>query len=282
MYRIASTVAISMVCSISSSIFINQIIPKPQAIPLPTHNIFNVQELKTSKKAFAYHKIKSSKEDREDLIDYIELQMKAVGFNKPILEKNTLIKQIVDVANSVFKGQARKKQFVTMIGIESAFNSEALSPVGATGLTQVMPQYAADFANHCSYIDIDLEDIELPEVNLMLGACRFNYLLNQYNEDIELALIGYNAGENSRQMKQALKGEKISNDETHNYILAFNSLKNKADNKLENRIFTKEIEKVEKKEEKEDEITEYDFSSENQDSDFEDNEEENEDESEFN
>ncbi len=75
---------------------------------------------------------------------------------------------------------------VTVIGIESNGNPKAVSPVGAQGLMQLMPETAGRFG---------VEDSFDPAQNVMGGAKYLAFLMNHFEGDHVLALAGYNAGE---------------------------------------------------------------------------------------
>jgi soluble lytic murein transglycosylase-like protein len=68
---------------------------------------------------------------------------------------------------------------------ESGFNPYAISPRGALGLMQVMPNTAGVYS---------VEDLLEPEVNIEVGARYFARLLEQFDGDVALALASYNAG----------------------------------------------------------------------------------------
>lgn len=69
---------------------------------------------------------------------------------------------------------------------ESAFNRMAVSPKGASGLMQLMPETAARFG---------VKNIFDPRENIFAGAKYLRWLLNRFQGDVRLALAGYNAGE---------------------------------------------------------------------------------------
>jgi soluble lytic murein transglycosylase-like protein len=68
---------------------------------------------------------------------------------------------------------------------ESAFNALAVSPVGALGLMQLMPEVAAQ---------LGADDPMDPRQNVMAGAKYLRQLLDQHRGNVSLALASYNAG----------------------------------------------------------------------------------------
>jgi soluble lytic murein transglycosylase-like protein len=75
-----------------------------------------------------------------------------------------------------------------VIHAESAFNTQAVSAKGASGLMQLMPETAQRFGVH---------DIFDPEENIMGGVRYLRELLDTFGNDMRLALAAYNAGEKS-------------------------------------------------------------------------------------
>ena len=75
-----------------------------------------------------------------------------------------------------------------VIRAESAYNANAVSPAGAIGLMQLMPATAARYG---------VSDIYDPVQNIRGGAQYLRFLLDMFDEDLRLALAGYNAGENA-------------------------------------------------------------------------------------
>jgi len=73
-----------------------------------------------------------------------------------------------------------------VIRTESAYQANAQSHAGACGLMQLMPQTAARF---------EVRDIWDPEQNIEGGAAYLRFLLDLFDNDLRLALAGYNAGE---------------------------------------------------------------------------------------
>jgi soluble lytic murein transglycosylase-like protein len=76
-----------------------------------------------------------------------------------------------------------------LVRAESGFRNSATSPVGAIGLTQLMPSTARLFKRGVT--QTQLRD---PELNLRIGFRYLRELLDKYEGDTELALTAYNRG----------------------------------------------------------------------------------------
>jgi soluble lytic murein transglycosylase-like protein len=77
-----------------------------------------------------------------------------------------------------------------LVRAESSFRNAATSPVGATGLTQLMPRTAAWIAPGTTRAD--LRD---PRTNLDVGFRYLRYLTDKYEGNKDLALLAYNRGQ---------------------------------------------------------------------------------------
>ena len=73
----------------------------------------------------------------------------------------------------------------SVIHAESGFNAHAISPKGARGLMQLMPQTAGQ---------LGVNDAFDPEANVTGGSRYLRELLERYNFDLIKALAAYNAG----------------------------------------------------------------------------------------
>lgn len=76
-----------------------------------------------------------------------------------------------------------------LVKVESGFYVRAISPVGAVGLTQVMPATARELDPTLSYADLFHQ-----ETNLRLGFRYLRHMLDKYQGDLRLALLAYNRG----------------------------------------------------------------------------------------
>jgi len=76
-----------------------------------------------------------------------------------------------------------------LVRVESEFNQRAVSPVGALGYTQLMPETARLLKP-----GITRGQIFDRETNLRLGFRFLRILIDQYRGDVNLALLAYNRG----------------------------------------------------------------------------------------
>jgi soluble lytic murein transglycosylase-like protein len=91
-----------------------------------------------------------------------------------------------------------------LVIIESAYNTRAVSPVGAMGLTQLMPGTARE---------LGVSDAFDTEQNLRAGARYLAIQIGRFS-DIRLALAAYNSGPN----RVARLGRVPDIHETQNYV----------------------------------------------------------------
>jgi soluble lytic murein transglycosylase-like protein len=76
-----------------------------------------------------------------------------------------------------------------LVRAESEFNPRATSPVGAVGLTQVMPSTARYFEK-----GVTAERLYDPQLNLRIGFRYLRTLVREQNGNVRLALLVYNRG----------------------------------------------------------------------------------------
>lgn len=97
-----------------------------------------------------------------------------------------------------------------VISVESAFDEFAVSSKGAKGLMQLMPATARRFGVTNPFD---------PAQAIMGGTEYLRYLLTLFNNNIDLAAAGYNAGENAVLRYGGIPPYK----ETRNYVVKINS-----------------------------------------------------------
>jgi soluble lytic murein transglycosylase-like protein len=76
-----------------------------------------------------------------------------------------------------------------LVRVESVFDPRARSPVGATGLTQLMLGTAREFEPN-----VTREQLLDPDVNLRIGFKYLRGLIREYKGDLKIALLVYNRG----------------------------------------------------------------------------------------
>jgi soluble lytic murein transglycosylase-like protein len=84
-----------------------------------------------------------------------------------------------------------------IVAVESSFTPTAVSPKGARGLMQVMPQTAARYGVSSDKARSAEEKLLDPVVNLQVGTRYLRDLLARFADNIALAVAAYNAGENA-------------------------------------------------------------------------------------
>lgn len=116
----------------------------------------------------------------------------------------------------------------SVINVESSYKKEAISPVGAKGLMQILP---STFQYVCELNDIDFDENKMaqPDYNIQIGCLYLKYLFNKF-ENTQTVLCAYNAGEtivrswlnNARYSSDGKTLFNIPFEETNNYLNKIN------------------------------------------------------------
>jgi len=115
---------------------------------------------------------------------------------------------------------------VAVIKAESNFNGKAVSPRGAYGLMQIMPDTALWIAENMKLNDYKVENLYDNEINIAMGCWYINNLNTEFNGDIDLVLAAYNGGRGNVQKwlkdkEYSTDGKKLNNipfGETDKYV----------------------------------------------------------------
>ncbi len=84
-----------------------------------------------------------------------------------------------------------------VIAAESAFEPEAVSPKGAIGLMQIVPDTGERYGVAADARRTVAQKLRDPAINLRVGTRYLRDLLAMFADDLPLALAAYNAGENA-------------------------------------------------------------------------------------
>jgi len=106
------------------------------------------------------------------------------------------------------------KLIEAVVQTESAFNAQAVSPVGAQGLMQLMPATADE---------LGVTNAFNPEENIQAGSKYLKQLMDRYDGDTRLALAAYNWG-----MGNLERNPERMPQETINYVAKITGLMNPA------------------------------------------------------
>ena len=103
---------------------------------------------------------------------------------KPVLSEPEQISQLIDqVAEKI---SLAPELIHSVVAAESDYNPAAVSPVGAQGLMQLMPETAQE---------LGVQDSFDPLQNLLGGSKYLKQLLEKYEGDLDSALAAYNWGQ---------------------------------------------------------------------------------------
>jgi len=109
-----------------------------------------------------------------------------------------------------------------LIQAESSFRHEAVSPMGATGLMQIMPGTAEWLAGRMG-IGFEEGDLTDPAYNIRMGTYYLRLLINMF-EHVDTALAAYNAGMGN--VRSWLEQERYSLDGATLHTIPFTETRN--------------------------------------------------------
>lgn len=123
----------------------------------------------------------------------LELARNQLARATKVIEYSTKYRIPADLAGDIFdiamaEGIEPDLGF-RLVKLESDFNERATSPVGAIGLTQVMPATARYFVKNATR-----ERLYDRETNLRVGFRYLRTLIREYKGDLKIALLVYNRG----------------------------------------------------------------------------------------
>jgi soluble lytic murein transglycosylase-like protein len=114
-----------------------------------------------------------------------KLRKPRINFRDKDANRKRFASEIAEVAS---RYQVPEALLHAVITIESAYDPNAISRAGAVGLMQLMPATAKRYG---------VADRRNPSANLTGGTRYLKDLLVRFDSNLELALAGYNAGENA-------------------------------------------------------------------------------------
>jgi len=113
----------------------------------------------------------------------------------------------------------------SVIKVESNFSPKVVSKRGAMGLMQLMPKTALWAAEQMGIENFQVENLQNPDLNIRIGTWYLSSLLDEFNNNITLALAAYNGGRGNvanwlaQGRMQQQKEEEIPFPETRNFVL---------------------------------------------------------------
>ncbi len=111
-----------------------------------------------------------------------EVVIEAVKNPAPEIDCDSIIEELAE------KHDIDPTLVKAIIKVESNYNANAISPKGAQGIMQLMPQTAARF---------DVNNVFDPKENIEGGMKYLKFLMKRYNGRFDLILAAYNAGEDA-------------------------------------------------------------------------------------
>lgn len=157
----------------------------------------------------------------------IIIALLSVGMSLALITMKTVDTKVkyIDIIDKYSKQyNSDPLMIAAIIKVESDFDTNAVSPMNAKGLMQIVPDTGKWIAERLEeeYHDDKLHD---PDYNIHLGAYYYEYLYEHFG-DVEIALAAYNGGMGNvegwlKDPNISYHGDKLDNipfGETKNYV----------------------------------------------------------------
>lgn len=154
-----------------------------EAAPVPAGSAFRL-DLSTDRTLAS--EVDAARGELELVRTQLERSNRVISYSTQYGINAGLASSIVDVAAA--EGIDPELAF-RLVKLESDFNVHATSPVGALGLTQVMPSTARFYQK-----SITAQKLYDPNTNLRIGFRYLRGLVTEYHGDMKTALLVYNRG----------------------------------------------------------------------------------------
>ncbi len=156
--------------------------------------------------------------DRMKKFVLFQMSVKKVKFSEG--KKDVISQEIAEIVTDVFENDEHRKGFITMIGMESSFNTNAQSPTGPKGMAQTAKSAFFEGLGACSTLKYDHDDVWIGKIGVLAGACYYKRMLapDIADGDAWTAGLAYNQGPNSEDVKTWKKSGFIKPGEGDNYL----------------------------------------------------------------
>ena len=134
------------------------------------------------------------------------------------VKKSTEAKKIDRILNNVGGERQVQEGFIFLMCQESQYRSNAKSPAGALGITQMMLPTAQAEADKLEMGKLTPEDLLDSEISILLGYTHFKGLVELYNGNIAKASASYNGGTSGSTIKAMKSSGGLGAQETDAYV----------------------------------------------------------------
>ena len=151
------------------------------------------------------------------IVSLLCIESAAAGCLKasPLLLERKAASHAAAIKLAANKHRIDRELILAVIAVESCFQRKAVSPAGAEGLMQLMPDTADRFGVTNSFN---------AKQNVMAGSKYLKWLLKRFGGNLKFALAGYNAGEGRVDQYKGIPPFRETQKYVKNVIAIYNRL----------------------------------------------------------